>query len=130
MTNLWIDNERTPPEGWVWVKTALDAIKALRVCQFETISFDHDLGDDGGTGYEVLLYLEAEVFRDSKYRCPKMLIHSANPVGRQRMQQAIESIQKESRRVKFLQLIESDDQLETGFLAGDPAEFKLVDSND
>ncbi|MCK9567415.1 hypothetical protein M0R72_00530 [Candidatus Pacearchaeota archaeon] len=31
--------------------------------QFDTISFDHDLGEDGGTGYEVLLYLEAEVFR-------------------------------------------------------------------
>jgi hypothetical protein len=130
MTNLWIDDERTNPEGWVWVKTALDAIKALRVCQFDTISFDHDLGDDGGTGYEVLLYLEAEVFRDPKYRCPKMLIHSANPVGRQRMQQAIESIQKESRRVEFLRMMKLAGEVETTFLAGDPSAFKLVDSED
>lgn len=94
MANLWIDDERIPPEGWIWVKTSFEAIKALRVGKFETISFDHDLGDDGGTGYEVLLYLEAEVFRNPKYRCPKMLIHSANPVGRQRMRQAIESIER------------------------------------
>jgi hypothetical protein len=93
MVNLWIDDERNPPDGWVWAKTALAAIKALRTCQFDTISFDHDLGD-GGTGYEVLLYLEAEVFRDPNYKCPKMVIHSANPVGRHRMWQAIESIQR------------------------------------
>jgi len=89
--NLWVDDERDPPDGWVWVKTSLDAIKALRTCQFETISFDHDLGD-GGTGYDVLLYLEAEVFRNPKYKCPKMFVHSANPVGRIRMQQAIDAI--------------------------------------
>jgi hypothetical protein len=32
MSNLWIDDERNPPDGWIWVKTALDAIKAIRTC--------------------------------------------------------------------------------------------------
>jgi len=99
MTNLWIDDERHPPEGWIWVKTALDAIKALRVCQFDIISFDHDLGDDGGTGYDVLLYLEAQVFSQPNFQCAELRVHSANPVGRHRMQQAIDSINKKLGRV-------------------------------
>jgi hypothetical protein len=130
MTNLWIDDERNPPEGWIWVKTSLDAIKAIRTCQFEAISFDHDLGETGGTGYEVLLYLEAEVFRNPEFRCPKMLIHSANPVGRQRMQQAINSINKELRRVEFLRLLSLAGELETGFLAGNPFDQSTKEAED
>ncbi len=88
---LWLDDERGAPEGWVWVNTALEAISALRHNEFELISLDHDLGE-GGTGYDVLLYIEAEVFRNPNFKCPEILIHSANPVGRQRMQLAIDSI--------------------------------------
>jgi len=88
---LWLDDIRPAPEGWVLVKTALDAIVALRHGKYEEISLDHDLGD-GGTGYDVLLYIEAEVHRNQDYKCPMIWIHSANPVGRQRMQRAIDSI--------------------------------------
>jgi hypothetical protein len=88
---LWLDDERNAPEGWVLVKTALDAIVALRRDEYEEISLDHDLGE-GGTGYDVLLYIEAEVHRNPNYKCPRIWIHSANPVGRQRMQRAIDSI--------------------------------------
>jgi hypothetical protein len=93
MLNLWIDDERKGPESWMVAKTALEAIKLLRQHNFECISFDHDLGE-GGTGYDVLLYIEKMAFTDINYLCPKLLIHSANPVGRQRMKQAIESIEK------------------------------------
>jgi hypothetical protein len=92
---LWLDDERTPPSGeWVWVKTSLDAIKALRKDTFEEISLDHDLGEEAGTGYDVLKYLEAEVYRSHEYQPPKILIHTANPVARARMVQAVESIKK------------------------------------
>lgn len=91
--NLWLDDERNPPEGWIWVKTELEAIAALRRDEYEVISLDHDLGE-GGTGYSVLLYLEAEVYRNHSFKCPEIRVHSANPVGRQRMLQAIGSIKR------------------------------------
>jgi hypothetical protein len=72
----------------------MDAIKALRCTSFSVISLDHDLGEDAGTGYDVLLFLEAEVFRNPEYRVPEIRIHSANTVARVRMLQAVESIRK------------------------------------
>ena len=96
MRSLWLDDVRTPPSpDWLWVRTSLDAIKALRGETFEVISLDHDLGEDAGDGYEVLQYLEAEIFRNPKYELPqKILVHSANTVARKRMLQAVESIER------------------------------------
>jgi hypothetical protein len=93
MRKLWLDDERTPPDvTWVWVKTALDALKQLRTQNFSVISLDHDLGDNAGTGYEVLVYLETETYRNEKFQPPEIRIHTANPVARTRMQQGVESI--------------------------------------
>ena len=96
MKSLWLDDVRNPPgPDWVWVKTSLDAIKALRADHFEVISLDHDLGEDAGTGYEVLQYIEAEVARKFEYLPPEVVIvHSANTVARARMLQAVASIQR------------------------------------
>lgn len=94
MNCLWLDDERNAPEGWVRVKTAFEAIVALRRWEWEVISLDHDLGENSDTGYSVLLYIEAEVYRNPNFKCPEIRIHSANPVGRKRMLQAIESINR------------------------------------
>lgn len=96
MKSLWLDDVRTPPTpDWVWVRTSLDAIKALRAETFEVISLDHDLGEDAGTGYDVLQYLEAEVYRNPEYQAPKLIVvHTANPVARVRMEQAVASIER------------------------------------
>ena len=93
---LWLDDVRTPPGlDWVWVRTSLDAIKALRANHFEVISLDHDLGEGAGTGYEVLQYIEAEVYRTPGYLAPEqILVHTANTVARKRMLQAVESIER------------------------------------
>jgi len=97
MLSLWLDDERIPPSPkWIWVKTAIDAIRALRTASFKVISLDHDLGEDAGTGYDVLTFLEAEVNRNPRYRVPKILVHTANTVARARMLQAVESIQRMS----------------------------------
>lgn len=90
---MWLDDLRPAPEDWVCFKTANGAIKALSLFDFEVISLDHDLGD-GGTGYEVLLYIESRVHEDPTWKCPEILLHTANPVGMARMSQAIESINK------------------------------------
>ena len=102
MLSLWLDDERSPPSSeWIWVKTAPDAIKALHTSYFKVISLDHDLGDDSmGTGYDVLTYLEAQVFNNPNYRAPEIRIHTANAAARVRMALAAESIERKVRESK------------------------------
>jgi hypothetical protein len=57
------------------------------------LSLDHDLGDDSiGTGYDVLTWLEEQVHCHSFTPPPVIKVHSANPVAKQRMLAAIQSI--------------------------------------
>lgn len=93
---LWIDDVRPMPEGYThWAKTAEEAISIL--CDVfcpvvETISFDHDLGGEF-TGYDVALYIEKASYEGTFWRC-NWDIHSANPVGRKRIRQAMESAER------------------------------------
>lgn len=101
MLFLWLDDERTPPSpGWIWLKTAPDAIKALRTANFEVVSLDHDLGEDAGTGYDVLLFIEDQVFTNPSFRAPEIRIHTANTAARVRMSLAAESIERKARESK------------------------------
>lgn len=84
MTSLWIDDLRTPPEGWTWAKTSDEAIEVLSRHlfsdgseQIEEISFDHDLGGDDTTRPVVLWMCEMDYFPGTIY------VHTANPVGRE-----------------------------------------------
>ena len=85
ITDLWLDDERKPPTfsdcglHWTWVKTADEAIEALKTGTVEFASLDHDLCFDhyvvfdtafrtGGTydvshiaektGYDVLVWMK------------------------------------------------------------------------
>jgi hypothetical protein len=96
---VWLDDVRDPPDGWIHVRTPDDAIDLLGSGEVEEISLDHDLGlttpEAERTGYDVLLWLEAEVATGTwHFEVPKIQVHSANPVGRRRMEQAIASIQR------------------------------------
>lgn len=42
--NLWHDDLRLPPDGWVWARTNDDAKKMLKTGAVEAISLDHDMG--------------------------------------------------------------------------------------
>jgi hypothetical protein len=96
---VWLDDVRVPPNGWTWVKTSADAIALLAAGGVEEISLDHDLGDDDafGTGYSVVCWIE-EAVATRGFAPPKMQIHSANIVGRARMEQAIASIERRRHR--------------------------------
>lgn len=90
---LWLDDIRIPPEGgWTWVTTVKDAIRCLETGTVEEISFDHDLGtkDDG---CDVAAWIEMMAAAEKMNRI-KWSIHSANPVGRQRISQAMESAER------------------------------------
>lgn len=91
---LWVDDERPAPEGWLSATTSVQAIVLLKTNAISRLSLDHDLGGDD-TGYKVLEWLEEQAAAGVMKHLPNEIqVHSANPVGQQRMRQAIASIQR------------------------------------
>jgi len=92
---VWLDDLRPAPDDWLHAHSAHEAIALLESGRVTEISLDHDLGDDQrfGTGYGVCVWIEEQVALHG-FEPPVMRIHSANSVGRQRMQRAIESIER------------------------------------
>lgn len=78
MKKLWIDDERKPPEGWLWSKDYDDAVYILSLkWVFEWVSFDHDLGE-GKDGYDVVKWIAEENIWPS---IRNIAVHTHNPVG-------------------------------------------------
>lgn len=114
--NLWLDDVRDPVKhgaiGFVWVKTVSEAQALLKGGEVKRASLDHDLGacdaclagrsveewlassnfmampncEHFGTGYELCVWM-AETGHWPK---EKPAVHSANPVGRERMRGVID----------------------------------------
>ena len=92
---VFLDDERITPQGWVRAYWPEDVIRLLESSDVEELSLDHDLGDDEhGTGYDVLLWIEEAVVTKGYIPPKTIIVHSANPAARQRMEQAIEQIEK------------------------------------
>jgi len=88
---IWLDDERPMPTEFDFhTKTAAGAIELLAAGAVTAISLDHDLGDDGGTGYEVACFIEQAAYNGTLSPIA-VTIHSANPVGRERMEKAIDN---------------------------------------
>lgn len=112
--NLWLDDIRRAPDGWMHVRTVTEAKEVLSDPLIKVVawSLDHDLGacedclggknaeewmvsaqfqsmpncEHYGTGYELLCWLEA----NPQYWPSKVpSVHTANPVGRERMKVVI-----------------------------------------
>jgi hypothetical protein len=118
--NLWLDDMRPAPDGWLWVKTVEDAKLHLAAGRVHNLSLDHDLGacescmkgrtaeqwlaeseftampncDHFGTGYTLVCWMEETGHWPSELPS----LHTANPVGRMRMSQAICREQERSGR--------------------------------
>lgn len=90
---IYLDDIRNPPDDtWVVCRTAEEAINLLWVYKVHEISLDHDLGKDRKTGYDVICEIEEMCFDDPNYIVPIIHIHTANPVGRTKMQSALDNI--------------------------------------
>ncbi len=95
---VFLDDLRAAPDGWVRVFWPDEAIALLRTGKVSEISLDHDLGDDQrGTGYDVLLWIEEAVATGKCVKALRMIVHSANPAARARMDAAITAILSRSR---------------------------------
>jgi hypothetical protein len=109
---IWLDDERDEPSEWKRFKTSPELIGFLKLISYgeisktvTNISLDHDLGlcskcvnlnecIHNGTGYDVLKWIELETFTNKEYTPPILALHTSNSSARQKMQLAIESIQR------------------------------------
>lgn len=95
---LWLDDVREPARhgfvGATWAKTAEQAIRHLATGRVEFASLDHDLSEDASigrpkpdekTGYTVVCWME----ENGVWPRDGVRVHSMNPAGKQKMQQAI-----------------------------------------
>ena len=98
---VFLDDELEAPErqklaqGFdIWVTTAAEAIQLIAGGKVTEVSLDHDLGPEGiGTGYDVAKFIEEKAFYQEIPRL-KWRVHSANPVGRERMTVALQNADK------------------------------------
>ncbi len=91
---VFLDDERTTPEGWVRVFWPDEAIRLLETGEVAELSLDHDLGDDErGTGYDVVLWIEEAVALRG-FKPPKITVHSANSSARDKMLAGLRAIER------------------------------------
>jgi hypothetical protein len=77
-------------------------IELLGSGEVEALSLDFDLGfrgeEEWRTGEVVLRWIEERVFLgEADFELPEIAIHSSNPVGRQRLQRALDAIARRLR---------------------------------
>jgi hypothetical protein len=80
---LWVDDERPAPSGWTHAHNYREATGYLYTGKVDTISLDHDLGEDK-SGYDIAKFLvEQRIW-------PRIIyIHTMNPVGRDNIKQLL-----------------------------------------
>lgn len=83
--NLYVDDLRDCPEGFVVARTYYEAIHILESQEFGILTLDHDLGEDTEgnelpSGYDLVKY-----FCEHGLSVDKIYIHTDNPVGRENM---------------------------------------------
>lgn len=100
MFNVFLDDLRPAPKGFVLAKTIEEAIYLVSHYSVKTLSLDHDLGGlDGSylkTGYDFCKWLVEtwETHREHNtlnyVALPEIIyLHTANPVGRMNMHQLL-----------------------------------------
>lgn len=101
---MWLDDVRPAPDGWTHVRTCDEAIALLRTGTVDEASLDHDLGHceacDGCRGvqrdpcpcacHRSGTFLVNWMACEGVWPATKPRVHSANPVGAERMRQTIE----------------------------------------
>jgi hypothetical protein len=97
---LWVDDVRVPPgtrcddyvlhnPDWIWAKSSSEAISCLRYLgPFTEMSLDHDLGGEDTTRDIILQMCDGQIPWPDK-----VVVHSANVVGREWLKGMIERYQ-------------------------------------
>jgi hypothetical protein len=90
---VYLDDIRPAPNGWIRTYSVAETIELLKTSNVTHLSLDHDLGIESevGTGYDVLLWIEKQVFT-TNFNSPDIVIHSDNPAAVTRMKLAVKRI--------------------------------------
>lgn len=94
LTKLYVDDIRNPPDDtWDLARSFDEAIKMLTDIDYELVSLDHDIASFKNgreyTGYDIVLWFVNRKINNGGYVPPTILVHSANPVGADRMRLTI-----------------------------------------
>lgn len=93
--NLYLDDLRNCPEGFIIARTVEEAISIMETNKVHMLSLDHDLGMDGEgnillTGYDFVKYICEKGMRPGN----KVYHHTDNVVGREDMYQTLLAAQR------------------------------------
>ncbi|MWV44907.1 hypothetical protein GRF59_14895 [Paenibacillus sp. HJL G12] len=92
--NLYVDDLRDCPEGFVVARTYHEAISILESQRVHILTLDHDLGEDENghelqNGYDLVKY-----FCEYGLQVDKIYLHTDNPVGRKNMYETLLAAQR------------------------------------
>ncbi len=92
--NLYVDDLRDCPEGFIIARTVEQAKYYLENFQIENLSLDHDLGEDEQgrltpTGYDLVKYI-----CEKGLRAHRIYLHTDNSVGIENMYQTLLGAQR------------------------------------
>lgn len=96
LMKLYLDDCRDTPEGYERVYTVEEAKQRLLKRDITYLSVDNDLGDlDPKTeGFNLLDWLEEQVYVDSTFPIPIISIHSSNEGRKILMKLVVEKLEK------------------------------------
>lgn len=88
---IYMDDARETPHGWHRTYNIEETKTLLLTRQVTHLSLDNDLGslDYTTEGYNVLDWLEEQVYNDSTFPIPELFVHSSNASRAQYMRQVI-----------------------------------------
>ncbi|MCK9596227.1 hypothetical protein M0R19_03530 [Candidatus Pacearchaeota archaeon] len=99
---IFLDDIRNPPDSsWTIARSVKEAIDLMDNNNISEISFDHDLGMNEKTGYDLAKEIEYRAFYGKILRF-KWNVHSMNPVGKKAIEKAMESAEHFWKNVTFL----------------------------
>lgn len=94
MINVYLDDLRDCPEGFVVARTFEEAVKLFEQHEVNILTLDHDLGEDADgmellNGYDFVKY-----FCEHGLHVNKIYHHTDNPVGRENMYKTLLAAQR------------------------------------
>lgn len=92
---VFMDDARETPQGWTRTYNIEDTKALLLTRKVTHLSLDNDLGslDHTTEGYNVVDWLERQVFDDPTFPVPEMTVHSSNSSRILYMNQAIRKLE-------------------------------------
>lgn len=94
MKNVYLDDLRSAPRGWVRTHTADETIDELRSGEVDQLSLDYNLGAASGqTGAAVLRWIDRQIAENPDWNPPRAIrVHSTHRAGRPLMIQLLKDI--------------------------------------